>query len=300
MADPLEPAVPQRKERTEAKTFAELREEYRAANLKRVRAMTRPDDLQIKDAAGNVVKRVSTGLRTTAPAGQDFRKPDEFLATGEVFPDFTDMPEEFETLPIPSSEARDLAKQAKDVTEGERVRYPGNPSGDESREGPPLESLDEESLLAYTEANVRRECPAGLTPHLQPGGHDATLQADGHQSIRQGDGRSQAKEKGNTPGGGSSGREKGTGNAPETSGPDTPGQAYHCARLAIDSQGYGCLPPGTIASVPARILYPVREGPGSIAHRPWFQWRAADTPTHVSAPRRWWRLFIAFVRRRLY
>src|SRR5262252_5718123 len=109
--------------------------------------MTRPDDLQLRDAQGNLIKRISTGLRTDAPQGQDFRKPDEFLNVGGAMPDFEEMDNvlalanahdtevarllpEFETLPIPQSEANDLSRQAKDVLEQGRVIYPGNPTGD--------------------------------------------------------------------------------------------------------------------------------------------------------------------------
>lgn len=212
MADPLEPAVPQRKERTEAKSFAELREEYRAANLKRVRAMTRPDDLQIRDEAGNLVKRVDTGLRTSAPAGQDYRKMDEFAATGGEIPfdlEFTyaEGEEQFKTLPVPQAKLNDLSENAQHVLDQQGVRHLGNPSGDVSREGPALDSLDEESILAYTEANVTRECGvAGLAPHLKsaaPGGDDAPLQESGQQPVRENSGRSQTPEEGSGTGGGS-------------------------------------------------------------------------------------------------
>jgi hypothetical protein len=166
MPNPLDPLFPPGdKTRTEAKSFEELRNEYRERNRQRIRRLLRRDDLAMRDKDGRELSRISTGFSTTQPAGQDHRRLDEFLATGEAVPTPGN---EFKTLPVPQAKLDDLVGNVEGVLHSEQVRHLGNPSGDPSREGPPLASMDEQAVLDWTRKNVARECGAGeLNPHLK-------------------------------------------------------------------------------------------------------------------------------------
>lgn len=303
MPDPTDPLRSLHQERTEAKSFRELREEFRAENLKRVRAMTRPDDLQLKDKDGNVIKRISTGLRTTAPRGQDYRKPDEFLAAGGEIPNFDAMPEDFTTLPVPQVKLEDLAENMQDVLQGERVRHGANPTGDESRESPPLASLDEETLLDYTATHVQRECgQAGLAPHLnpKPGGNDNARETSSERPISEREGSSSLG-----PGGECAGPSpQGEGQGPS----DTIKRCLDAAESAVRSpefqnwwEGYkartaapfsaGCYPPYTTHRTAEGVWYVNPSGLYTGYAR-----YAANSPPPLHPWHRAWNLFVAAVR----
>ena len=134
----------------EQPTFAELRQQYRDENQKRVHAMLREDTITFRDAAGNylrdkdgnVVTR-KTGYLTDRPAGQDHRRLDEARAQGQVIPQFLNdfiIPD----APGLDRELRDLARDAEALGKSEGILHPSERVGD-----PSLAKLDDESVVGY-------------------------------------------------------------------------------------------------------------------------------------------------------
>lgn len=321
MSDPLDPLLPPgERTQTEAKSFEELRREYRAENLKRVRAMTRPDDLVMKDKDGTELSRISTGFRTTRPAGQDHQRLDEYLVAGGEVPSPGDTT--FTTLPVPAAKLEDLAGNAEGVLRGEQVRHAGNPTGDAPREGPDLASLDEQAVLDWTERNVVREVgPGELHPHL--GGNDATPKDTRPRKIRikresrTNDPASGPQDEQGAVPAGDQPQDRGAGSGEGASqGPLNP-EYIRSEGSAQDTEAFnqfwdefkrtghaGALPPGTTISIPPDIAYD-----GSPGNKIWFAGRGpfrfgprsgtgpADSPAPLSSPAQWGRVLAEAVRR---
>jgi len=112
------------------RTFDELREEFREANLQRIRRTLRKDSLVRYHKDGTVAGRLETGLMTDAPAGQDWRTVKDFMTAGNAVPEFR---EEFRVVEGAGldRELRDLTRDADVLRLHEGVQYPNdNPEGD--------------------------------------------------------------------------------------------------------------------------------------------------------------------------
>lgn len=139
----------------EQPSFTELREQFREEARRNLQAKLRADELVLKDAAGNVVKRIVTGLKTDAPAGQDYRNLGEYLAGGGAIPDLENMSDAF-TIPDSKGlqkELCDLDRDTQLLVESERVKHPEA----ESMEGPPLKDTSDEAVLEYMDNLLERE-----------------------------------------------------------------------------------------------------------------------------------------------
>jgi hypothetical protein len=138
---------------SDEKSFEELRNEFRSQNLKRIRAMLRKDSLVRYRKDGSVAGRLETGLMTDAPQGRDWRSTKDYLASGEVIPDFTD---EFVVVTTKGLE-RDLealADDAKALFTAEKVTRPTSPI-----ELGTLDSTDDAAVLKYIDDNVPASSP---------------------------------------------------------------------------------------------------------------------------------------------
>jgi len=112
------------------RTFEELRETFREANLQRIRRTLRAHDVVRYRKDGTVAGRVVTGLMTDAPAGLDHRTVGDWRRSGGAIPEFT---EEFRVVEGAGlyRELSDLLRDANAMRLHEGVIYPNdNPEGE--------------------------------------------------------------------------------------------------------------------------------------------------------------------------
>ena len=132
-------------------TFEELRNEYRAENLKRIRAGLRKDRLVRYRKDGTVAGELETGLMTTAPEGQEWRSVKDFLRGGGKVPEFS---EDFriEAGRGLEKELRDLERDTELLEKSDAVERPVS-----SVECGFLPDLSDDSVLTYMDSHVRKE-----------------------------------------------------------------------------------------------------------------------------------------------
>ena len=157
MSDPLHHVLPADGQRT----FEELREEFREANLQRIRRTLRKDSLVRYHRDGTVAGRLDTGLMTDAPVGRDWRTLRDYTSQGEAIPEFR---EEFcipESLGL-DRELRDLARDASALALHEGVRYPhDNPEGNTHADSATvIDAADElDRILKRTNCPAETQAP---------------------------------------------------------------------------------------------------------------------------------------------
>lgn len=157
MSDSLHHVLPADGQRT----FEELRDEFREANLQRVRRTLRRDSLVRYHRDGTIASRLETGLMTDAPVGRDWRTLRDYTTQGGAIPEFR------EDFRIPESpgldrDLRDLARDASALALHEGVRYPhdapeGNPHADATAAIDAADELDR--ILERTNCPTETQAP---------------------------------------------------------------------------------------------------------------------------------------------